>query len=1476
MVAIILMSVMMASFTGAGQIDDENGSRASTPSRSIPVNESSWPMYLGDHTHQGYSASEIPMENTTDILWGQRVDGLMGTASPIVHDGVVYIGSGNGHMRGFDIDTGEIVWDIHIGNHRIRAAATVDNGTIYFGADNGHLYGFRISDKVKTLDVNLKGSEIESSPLIVEERIFIGVVGSFLKNHRFHAVDIDTGEINWTLSMGDLENYYGYKETASYWNGRIYIGDGNGTIFCLDKDGFWDGNDGPHISEDNTSMTSPDIIWKVDGPFALSTDTMIAEGNVYYGNVVGRFFCRDALTGDSIWNKSLGKGERSIQSSATYKDGRVYLTARNTVGVFEGASVFSLDSATGGQIWRFNISGQIITESAPIIIDGGLVFGSRNHKVYFISTVEENIADEDRIFWKVSTGSPITSTPAVAKGRVFISNEPLGTYGKIFAIGAPDPSIDTVWISDPAPYIGEAVLLGADILNNATVDCWIDVEFKVSTLNFTKQVIVGTLEDVYIEAGKKTSIHIDWTVEGGFDFFAALLTGSTPKDRNVKNNVGASDLFLKTPLSGYWTSSGSGPGMSGGSGNRLESNRSFWEMDLGEQWKGSEEDPWYNSFGGNGTISSTGAALYLTDPYGDLLALNTSLESNGVPGLLWKYSNSSVDLMGRPIALVDQERSFGGPNRIYSYGDDGAMWAFDWVGFWDGINDGPFLDETGTSNSDGDVIWRSEIPSEPVKPLIISGGNIIVTSRDGRIRGLDDDTGSILWTYDLPYSPNLQISSDERSLFVIYHKTVNVLDPNTGITRYTMDLEGIPDPSVINSSSITDEGLLITTHNYTALFDLDPSDGVDEGILDNSTSSDLIWSVLIKNGISCPPAISPDEPTIGICSGDRIYFHYLNNGTEISNISIDGIQTGRLVSGGDSYYIVAGSSPWDVIAYSPTEVGIFETTWSLDLPSRPRGELVIVGNHMYITMGNGRIMAIGAENNDPVAIISSPYDGILLFPGEDFTLDASGSYDLDDDPLTYVWFLEGEDTPVYEGINPVQTLSLQGIGKKKLKLRVYDDMRAYGESVINVTILKRVTSPDFKDYLYDIEVHMSYGISEASGIGLVNTTVGGEVPDASGALFICHLDFIPWPTYASYRFEWANVSIGYKDKEFKVKANEEKLGLFYYNELTSTWEGAGVSGVMLNDSKVFGNFSSLRSGFYAIGILDNSLPELRHRDAENYRYKMIDSNNYKFRVEYRDVDNDIPVSIRLVIDNRTEYDLVDEGFATSVLRWAFFSVTDVDLLPGDHSYYFEVDDGNFIVTSDHFHYTASNTPPVVNIIGPTSVVYTGDIILFDGSSSYDPDGNEISFSWDFNNNDGIQKDKVDRKVDHIYYDEGNYIITLTVSDGVDKTSKTLSITVIDNGNDDTDPIPISTGLWILILSVIGILILAIVIFIVVSKKGHEEQTDIQRSFEGRWACPECGTRVPNGVEECPRCDYLYDPMDFDEMDEIEGEDDNEM
>ncbi len=152
-------------------------------------------------------------------------------------------------------------------------------------------------------------------------------------------------------------------------------------------------------------------------------------------------------------------------------------------------------------------------------------------------------------------------------------------------------------------------------------------------------------------------------------------------------------------------------------------------------------------------------------------------------------------------------------------------------------------------------------------------------------------------------------------------------------------------------------------------------------------------------------------------------------------------------------------------------------------------------------------------------------------------------------------------------------------------------------------------------------------------------------------------------------------------------------------------------------------------------------------------------------------------------------------------------------ISGDFIYYWDFGDGSsstkqnpthiyaiygkytvrFIVTSEYGDIDFDicdvyvNANPIANA-GSDQTVYEGDIVEFDGGGSYDLDGNIISYEWDFDANvdmddDGNSindADAIGPSVQHTYDAEGEYQVTLTVTDGFSSGLTTLKVTVLPN------------------------------------------------------------------------------------------------
>lgn len=89
-----------------------------------------------------------------------------------------------------------------------------------------------------------------------------------------------------------------------------------------------------------------------------------------------------------------------------------------------------------------------------------------------------------------------------------------------------------------------------------------------------------------------------------------------------------------------------------------------------------------------------------------------------------------------------------------------------------------------------------------------------------------------------------------------------------------------------------------------------------------------------------------------------------------------------------------------------------------------------------------------------------------------------------------------------------------------------------------------------------------------------------------------------------------------------------------------------------------------------------------------------------------------------------------------------------------------------------------NKKPVARIFYETvgSNVYQGDTITFDGTRSYDDDGDIIYYDWDLNG----ETKRTGETIDITFSTAGKYVITLTVEDNNrTKTSETITINVLN-------------------------------------------------------------------------------------------------
>ena len=95
---------------------------------------------------------------------------------------------------------------------------------------------------------------------------------------------------------------------------------------------------------------------------------------------------------------------------------------------------------------------------------------------------------------------------------------------------------------------------------------------------------------------------------------------------------------------------------------------------------------------------------------------------------------------------------------------------------------------------------------------------------------------------------------------------------------------------------------------------------------------------------------------------------------------------------------------------------------------------------------------------------------------------------------------------------------------------------------------------------------------------------------------------------------------------------------------------------------------------------------------------------------------------------------------------------------------------------DSYTIMIPGSSPIAVLIYSPPIADTGEVVDFDASSSYDPDGTIVSYSWDF----GDETTSSGSMVSHSYVEDGEYTVTLMVVDNEGLIGSKVAIQVVKN------------------------------------------------------------------------------------------------
>ena len=344
--------------------------------------------------------------------WKRKTDGPV-PATPAIDRGMLYVGSYDGKFYALDARTGTLRWKFTTGGERrfeakglhgqlpknqtiadaydvFLSSPVVVNGTVYFGSGDGHVYAL----DTKSGELRWKfatGDVVHASPAYADGVLYFGSWDSW-----FYAVDARTGEQRWRFHGGEdpvIHNQVGFQSSPTIVDGIVYTGCRDSNLYALDAatgrekwryyaNGSWIISS-PAVTAGKVIFGTADsslylvadaqtgeVVTKVQGNAYMFSSPAVAGNVVFTGILNGSLEARDLATGELLWE---------YQTETSKRNAGWVLTADRK---FNGPLTFSSswrEAPIVSTAQQFAI-GAIF--SSPLVVGQTVYFGSTDGTLY--------------------------------------------------------------------------------------------------------------------------------------------------------------------------------------------------------------------------------------------------------------------------------------------------------------------------------------------------------------------------------------------------------------------------------------------------------------------------------------------------------------------------------------------------------------------------------------------------------------------------------------------------------------------------------------------------------------------------------------------------------------------------------------------------------------------------------------------------------------------------------------------------------------------------------------------------------------------------------------------------------------------------------------------------------------------------------------------------------------------------------------
>jgi outer membrane protein assembly factor BamB/tRNA A-37 threonylcarbamoyl transferase component Bud32 len=311
-------------------------------------------------------------------LWAfECEDEIRGT--PLVDDGIVYIGSYDNNLYALDAKTGEFIWK-YAAEGGITGRPAVEEDAIFIGSEDYRLHA--VSKKGKMLWLYYTDGPIRSSPVLSDGHVFFGS-----DDRHLHVVNMVTGRRAWRAQV-----------SAPIWSTpvpkdeKVYFGCEAGDFYCYDFRG--------------------EMRWRKKVKRAVTSSPIIVDELIYFGSRDWSLYALEIENGWEVWRFRMGG---PTISSPTHAEDCLYIGCGDN-------NLYAVHTRHAREVWRYSAEHQVT--GSPIVHEDSVYFGSVDGMLYCLE------ARSGRLRWRFQTEGPITGSPVVRDNVLYFGS----TDHKLYAL----------------------------------------------------------------------------------------------------------------------------------------------------------------------------------------------------------------------------------------------------------------------------------------------------------------------------------------------------------------------------------------------------------------------------------------------------------------------------------------------------------------------------------------------------------------------------------------------------------------------------------------------------------------------------------------------------------------------------------------------------------------------------------------------------------------------------------------------------------------------------------------------------------------------------------------------------------------------------------------------------------------------------------------------------------------------------------